>query len=63
MHSFLRLSKERIRYPPEDGVITFLCILYFNNLYVLCAFVGNIWCMCKMHGTHYIKTNMVIVVY
>ena len=47
------LSKERIWYPPEDGLITytetcrsikitFLCILYLNNLYVLCAFIGNI---------------------
>ena len=38
---------------PEDGVIAytetrrgvikFLCILYLNNLYVLCTFVGNIY--------------------
>jgi hypothetical protein len=25
----------------------FLCILYFNNLYVLGEFVGNIHCTCK----------------
>jgi hypothetical protein len=35
--------------------ITFSCVLYFNNVCVLCAFVGNICCMCKMHGTQNIN--------
>jgi hypothetical protein len=35
--------------------IIFLSILYFNNLYVLCAFVGNVFYIYKTHGTQNIK--------
>ena len=50
-----KFNKELMWYRCEDGVktytetctgveITTVCISYFNNLYVLCAFVGNMFC-------------------
>jgi hypothetical protein len=54
-----------LSHPSKDAVITytetcqdvtiFLCILCFNILYILCALVGNICCICKMHETQNVK--------
>ena len=35
--------------------ITFLSILYCNSFYVLCAFLGNVWCIRKLHATQSVK--------